>query len=1215
MAAPDNALRSIIYNAVDSQTQDEIAQDLQFMNVNTPYAIADARQIGRSQSILITFIGTTTLPRAILRFDPNSMSSPPATSKPQPPPPAPPTGPIHKTSRPSHRCSASRDARSDSRHRSVSFPPLPRSEAWKSQPHTSDPQTAALKATIAAQQLQIQELSRQLQAALARLYPPSQTPPQPAPAEEPMNTAPSAASSRASSPTRHPPHKRRSPSSDDVAPERDIVCKTACFLEAFEQRVMVRFVRLEERSASVDNLVATIKSHLTALDTRVAVLEARQSATEAILMHLSLPAPLTPAPTPTPRLLHLWEAYHAIHRQWQAQKHNRCLHLRLARLASDMEEYCSSLLRQQWGQTCDRMAGNQASQRKYIFHLLHSSPLTDTDFLAALRDRYLCTDPPTTLPAYTELTEAHRTAQLLRLSRTRPGYALLSTLKLSPLPTSLPIASHFSTTTKARPASKLAPTAEREGCTAAYSSEQGARDKGRPASGGRRAYSCRHLSGLAPMRHTGYSAALGTNRGQQAETARRRGLVGTCSARLEERGWRLPLACPAPEDTNLIQVGPFLANLERFSFRPRVADAEPNGYVGARVRTDRSCKMTNLSAQRGSDPDAMAWATIPVPEGQQSAAADPIRNEELFRMVERRSQRKAMKMDPSAPPAGKAPSTQTGSATRAAQGSGAKRSKPTTTWKPKPLPRPHPEDFVIIIKPPLGAAFATFVGVQKAATLNLLLSPEQNLIIASTREAQTADQLLSDFELQTDKGKMAAHGHLKQHGEDVCYGVVMVANHETTDTLRQALQWHAGELLDIRKFGTSNKARLTFAGRVKPRYIHYNSEITFVQPYYWTIPACGLCGTVGHRADSCPNPANAKCGLCGQQAELVEGVRTPHECNPKCAVCGGSHATNSRECTAKYRQPKMTTPQQSGLPKSGKKTRHHAAFSHGGSRYVDVTTQQAPPCGGDVKGQAAQQQPPHDGKGNRGQQQQQRKDAGAGAWANAVKYGKQPHLSNPPPPSPTLIAKEIHKHTEPLRAKIASLEAQLSNPPSAPTSPSASNAESLDNARENYELITSKVNQAVAAQLRTLHKAGPLRDVSGRPSKFSCRIVDIDDDEDCTLAGLDAKTLLHSLLTPNLTMAGTPKFRRSAPYKSASPTIITQWNCRGLRSRTKEQTFDFSSQPSSICPRWLPSKSQGRAPPLRTIRRSSRTPRLVSAFIEITQLTRSILTSKPTIPT
>ncbi|KAH7949286.1 hypothetical protein HPB49_007281 [Dermacentor silvarum] len=66
MAAPDNALRGIIYNAVDSQTQDEIVQDLQSMNVNTPYAIADARQMGGSKSILVTFVGTTTLPSAIV---------------------------------------------------------------------------------------------------------------------------------------------------------------------------------------------------------------------------------------------------------------------------------------------------------------------------------------------------------------------------------------------------------------------------------------------------------------------------------------------------------------------------------------------------------------------------------------------------------------------------------------------------------------------------------------------------------------------------------------------------------------------------------------------------------------------------------------------------------------------------------------------------------------------------------------------------------------------------------------------------------------------------------------------------------------------------------------------------------------------------------------------------------------------------------------------
>ncbi|KAH7975074.1 hypothetical protein HPB49_023312 [Dermacentor silvarum] len=58
--------------------------------------------------------------------DRNGPSLPPATSKPQPPPLAPPTGPIHKTFRPSRRRSASRSAWSACRHRCVSFPPLPR---------------------------------------------------------------------------------------------------------------------------------------------------------------------------------------------------------------------------------------------------------------------------------------------------------------------------------------------------------------------------------------------------------------------------------------------------------------------------------------------------------------------------------------------------------------------------------------------------------------------------------------------------------------------------------------------------------------------------------------------------------------------------------------------------------------------------------------------------------------------------------------------------------------------------------------------------------------------------------------------------------------------------------------------------------------------------------------------------------------------------------
>ncbi|KAH7964254.1 hypothetical protein HPB51_027507 [Rhipicephalus microplus] len=175
--------------------------------------------------------------------------------------------PIIKSFRPSRprHLSSSRGARSSSHRRSISFPPLPRSEA----------------------------------SATART--PTQTPSPLAPAEESMNTAPSAASSLASSPSRQPPQKRRSPSSDAIAPhERDVGREAACFLESFEQCLMTRFTRLEERVAPIDTRVAAIDSHLVALDAtvRVTALETRKSATEATLAHRS-PPPLTPAP-PTP---------------------------------------------------------------------------------------------------------------------------------------------------------------------------------------------------------------------------------------------------------------------------------------------------------------------------------------------------------------------------------------------------------------------------------------------------------------------------------------------------------------------------------------------------------------------------------------------------------------------------------------------------------------------------------------------------------------------------------------------------------------------------------------------------------------------------------------------------------------------------------------------------------------------------------------------------
>ncbi|KAH7950159.1 hypothetical protein HPB49_020333 [Dermacentor silvarum] len=225
-----------------------------------------------------------------------------------------------------------------------------------------------------------------------------------------------------------------------------------------------------------------------------------------------------------------------------------------------------------------------------------------------------------------------------------------------------------------------------------------------------------------------------------------------------------------------------------------------------------------------------------------------------------------------------------------------RKGKTFRKWKPRPMIKAAPEDYVLVIKPQkrvslheaftntsYGTAISAYLGRERARDTSVLPSRDQNIIITHTPDIEAADRLMGDFAVNTAKGSVPLHGYLRQDGGNTCHGVIAVRNMDTTETLQHRACWRAGIIVEIRKFGTSNKARITFAGKEKPRY----------------------CGAVGHRAHACPNLPPNTCGLCGLRAPLVEVVRDPHNCVPRCSVCGGGHATNSRDCTAKFLSPKM----------------------------------------------------------------------------------------------------------------------------------------------------------------------------------------------------------------------------------------------------------------------------------------------------------------------
>ncbi|KAH7965200.1 hypothetical protein HPB49_004644 [Dermacentor silvarum] len=309
-------------------------------------------------------------------------------------------------------------------------------------------------------------------------------------------------------------------------------------------------------------------------------------------------------------------------------------------------------------------------------------------------------------------------------------------------------------------------------------------------------------------------------------------------------------------DTKFFQVGPFYPNLRPFfdRRRRRLRYRRPAGWS----RPSEGKMAASALQLRAYDPEAMAWTTVPTTgQGQY----DGVQRHPGRRLIGRKHERSR-------------------DARHGTQGQG--------------VIKPAPDDYVIVIKPTervslheaftetgYGTAISAYLKSERARATSVLPSRDQNIIV-HTSDIEAADRLIGDIAVNAEKGSVPLHGYLRQDGGNTCHGVIVVRNTDTTETLQHRVCWRASTIVEIRKFGTSNKARITFAGKEKP-YVHYDNMVVSVQNYYKTIPACGQCGAVGHRADACPNLQPNTCGLCGLHAPLVEGVWALHNCVPRCS--------------------------------------------------------------------------------------------------------------------------------------------------------------------------------------------------------------------------------------------------------------------------------------------------------------------------------------------
>ncbi|KAH8009048.1 hypothetical protein HPB51_009657 [Rhipicephalus microplus] len=201
----------------------------------------------------------------------------------------------------------------------------------------------------------------------------------------------------------------------------------------------------------------------------------------------------------------------------------------------------------------------------------------------------------------------------------------------------------------------------------------------------------------------------------------------------------------------------------------------------------------------------------------------------------------------------------------------------------------------------IGTAVQRFTGSTTNAGISVWPVWDQNVVVVGVKTENLASKLIGDITLTIKDRQVPFQGHLKSAGE-TCKGVVTVADNETLQSFWRNLEWIDGEILYVRKLGTSSVAVVTFKGRRVPRFIHYSCENVPVCYHKETVPACYRCGTVGHRLDACPNSDSQRCIHCGAKVELTLEGPAKHDSQPECLICGENHITGSAQCIGKFRK-------------------------------------------------------------------------------------------------------------------------------------------------------------------------------------------------------------------------------------------------------------------------------------------------------------------------
>ncbi|KAH7941977.1 hypothetical protein HPB49_019090 [Dermacentor silvarum] len=118
----------------------------------------------------------------------------------------------------------------------------------------------------------------------------------------------------------------------------------------------------------------------------------------------------------------------------------------------------------------------------------------------------------------------------------------------------------------------------------------------------------------------------------------------------------------------------------------------------------------------------------------------------------------------------------------------------------------------------------------------------------------------------------------------------------------------------------------------------YHSAVAYVRPYKKAVPACFLCGNIGHRPSAGPLPTPGRCTRWDTQVQVTPEGLAQHEFNATCLLCAGPHQTSSRGYPGKYRKPTQPSTPKPPAPHHRAPTTQAASQLKRGSRLQTPAT-------------------------------------------------------------------------------------------------------------------------------------------------------------------------------------------------------------------------------------------------------------------------------------